>query len=247
MTDKSPSVPVDGGASVKLTRADVVKVLEQTRYNEGKGTLTDVTDALNALLSCRAAPVDEPKAPSAPSELSFKAFSRINRQRCESETGFNHKLDSWSMSDWFLALIGEIGEAANVAKKLNRYRDGIPGNKVSKEELQVKLRNELGDAFVYLDLLAQSVGVAIEEAASEVFDAKSEEIGCPIRMLAPSPAPSTDRAGDKETSDDVYERAVRKLISRLNDDQYVSLRVGALRKWLAAPPTDKSADAEPKA
>lgn len=30
----------------------------------------------------------------------------------------------WSLSDWFTAAMGELGEAANVAKKLNRERDG---------------------------------------------------------------------------------------------------------------------------
>ena len=115
-------------------------------------------------------------------ELTFKRFSEINRQRCESSTGFNHKLSSWSTSDWFLALLGELGEAANIAKKLNRVRDGIPGNKVSAEELRIKLRQELGDAFVYLDLLCQSLGVAIGDAATEVFNSKSEEIGCLITI-----------------------------------------------------------------
>src|SRR5690242_13370722 len=100
--------------------------------------------------------------------LTFDGFSRINRERCEAKDGFNHKLDSWSTSDWFLALLGELGEAANVAKKLNRVRDGIPGNKQSKEELEAMLRAELGDSFVYLDLLAQSLGVQIGEAAREV-------------------------------------------------------------------------------
>jgi NTP pyrophosphatase (non-canonical NTP hydrolase) len=115
-------------------------------------------------------------------ELTFTTFSVINRQRCESESGFSHKLEGWSLSDWFLALTGEIGEAANIAKKLNRFRDGIPGNKVSKEELQIKLRQELGDAFVYLDLLCQSQGISIGQAAVEVFNQKSEELGCPIRL-----------------------------------------------------------------
>jgi NTP pyrophosphatase (non-canonical NTP hydrolase) len=114
--------------------------------------------------------------------LTFAEFSRVNRERCESPQGFNHKLESWSTSDWFLAMIGEVGEAANIAKKLNRYRDGIPGNKVSREELEAKLRQELGDVFVYLDLLAQSVGVSIADAAVEVFNAKSQELGCPIQL-----------------------------------------------------------------
>src|ERR1700684_4063664 len=116
--------------------------------------------------------------------MTFEEFSRINRERGESARGFNHALDSWSMSDWFLALLGELGEAANVAKKLNRVRDGIPGNKQTRADLEEQLRKELGDSFVYLDLLAQSVGVSIEDAAVEVFNEKSEQLGCPITMQA---------------------------------------------------------------
>lgn len=114
--------------------------------------------------------------------MTFGEFSEANRQRCESPEGFHHRLDSWSTSDWFLAMIGELGEAANIAKKLNRVRDGIPGNKETPEELHAKLRKELGDAFVYLDLTAQAIGFNIADAAVEVFNAKSVEIGYPKKL-----------------------------------------------------------------
>lgn len=121
---------------------------------------------------------------SKPSEvLTFAMFSATNRERCEAKSGFNHPLHGWSMSDWFTALIGEVGEAANVAKKLNRTRDRIPGNKDGDEALRAKLRKELGDVYVYLDLLAQSLGFCIGDAAVEVFDAKSEEIGFAKAMV----------------------------------------------------------------
>lgn len=110
--------------------------------------------------------------------MHFKDFSRMNLARCQSPKGFNHALSSWSMSDWFLATLGEFGEAANVAKKLNRVRDGIPGNKgVTEAELRRKLKMEIGDAQIYLDLLAQSQGIDLEDAALEAFCAKSAEIG----------------------------------------------------------------------
>lgn len=121
----------------------------------------------------------EPR-PAATELLTFAHFSAVNRQRCESPNGFNHQLDSWSTSDWFLAAVGELGEAANIAKKLNRCRDGIPGNREPEDVLRDKLRRELGDVYVYLDLLAQSLGIDIGAAAVEVFNAKSKEIGCPI-------------------------------------------------------------------
>ncbi len=118
--------------------------------------------------------------------LTFERFSRANRARCESPQGFNHALNSWDTSDWFLAVLGELGEAANVAKKLNRVRDGIPGNKETPDELRAKLRKELGDVFVYLDLLAQAHEFTIDAAAIEVFNAKSRELGYSDELLASS-------------------------------------------------------------
>lgn len=112
--------------------------------------------------------------------MTFKEFSRLNRLRCESEEGFNHQLNAWSASDWMTALVGEIGEAANIIKKLNRMRDGVRGNTETFEQLHTRLRQELGDAQIYLDLLAQSQGFNIGDAAIEVFNAKSVELHCSI-------------------------------------------------------------------
>lgn len=119
--------------------------------------------------------------------LTFQGFSAVNRLRCESPTGFNHTLDSWSLSDWITATTGELGEAANIAKKLNRVRDGIPGNKETEAELRAALRDEVADVFIYLDLLAQSQGFTLEEAVRDKFDRTSEKIGCPIRSAAAIP------------------------------------------------------------
>jgi NTP pyrophosphatase (non-canonical NTP hydrolase) len=110
--------------------------------------------------------------------LTFSQFSSINRHRCESIEGYCHPLRIWSTSDWFMAIMGELGEAANVAKKLNRHRDGIP-NKESVPELKAKLRKEMGDMFVYYDLACQSLGLDVAEIVMEVFDSKSKEIGYP--------------------------------------------------------------------
>lgn len=106
-----------------------------------------------------------------------KRFSERNRKRCESPSGFHHKLSSWSGSDWMVAVLGELGEAANILKKLNRVRDGVPGNKDTPENLQKKFAHELADAYVYLDLLCQAHGIDLEVAVEEVFEAKSAEIG----------------------------------------------------------------------
>lgn len=114
--------------------------------------------------------------------MDMDAFSAANRARCEAPNGFNHDLRSWSLSDWMTATTGELGEAANIVKKLNRYRDGINGNLQTEEQLRGMLRRELGDVFVYLDLMAQAAGFKLSDAAAEVFNKKSEQIGYSVKV-----------------------------------------------------------------
>jgi NTP pyrophosphatase (non-canonical NTP hydrolase) len=106
-----------------------------------------------------------------------KRFSIRNRNRCESPSGFNYRLDSWSTSDWITALVGELGEAANIVKKLNRVRDDIPGNKETKDDLLELLKLELADTYIYLDLLCQSLDIDLEREVEHAFKLKSIEIG----------------------------------------------------------------------
>jgi NTP pyrophosphatase (non-canonical NTP hydrolase) len=75
------------------------------------------------------------------------------------------------------ALVGELGEAANVLKKLSRVRDGIPGNKETSIELRQKLAEEIADTYIYMDLFCQAVGIDLEEAVESKFKATSLKIG----------------------------------------------------------------------
>jgi NTP pyrophosphatase (non-canonical NTP hydrolase) len=111
--------------------------------------------------------------------MTFQKFSVANRARCEGQDGFAHELGSWSLSDWFTATMGELGEAANVAKKLARVRDGIPGNTSSEEELRADLADEIADTLIYLDLLAQSQGIDLARAVVAKFNKTSRKIGFP--------------------------------------------------------------------
>ena len=106
-----------------------------------------------------------------------RKFSERNRARCESPTGFNHKLNSWSLSDWMTATLGELGEAANILKKLNRVRDCIPGNTETETELREKLGYELADTAIYLDLLCQAAGLDLEEIREKKFQITSDKLG----------------------------------------------------------------------
>jgi len=109
--------------------------------------------------------------------MDMNTFSMINKLRCESPTGFNHQLRDWSLSDWMTATMGELGEAANIAKKLNRCRDGIPGNTETEAELCVKIADEFADTFIYLDLMVQSQGLNLAEIVQDKFKRTSAKIG----------------------------------------------------------------------
>jgi NTP pyrophosphatase (non-canonical NTP hydrolase) len=114
--------------------------------------------------------------------LTFARFAATNLKRCESPEGFHHALSAWSLSDWFTAAMGELGEAANKAKKLNRVRDGITGNTETVAELRTGLADEIADSVIYLDLLAQAAGFDLETAIVSKFDRTSERIGSPERL-----------------------------------------------------------------
>lgn len=117
------------------------------------------------------------------SRLTFEALRAVNVARSESPEGFDHKINSWDTSDWFLAVMGELGEAANVAKKLNRIRDGVRGNgELTEAQLQAKLRQELADTVLYLDLLCASLDISLADAIVDTFNDKSETIGSNIRL-----------------------------------------------------------------
>jgi len=75
-------------------------------------------------------------------------------------------------------LAGEVGEACNVVKKLERERLGIRGSRATMEQLA----EELADVIICVDLLAMEVGIDLSEAVRRKFNATSEKYGLPTRL-----------------------------------------------------------------
>lgn len=111
-----------------------------------------------------------------------RIFSKANLDRCQSPKGFNHPIHGWSMSDWMVAVMGELGEAANIVKKLNRVRDGVPGNDIGETQLRANLKDEIADAYIYLDLFCTSAGIDLRDAVIAKFNKSSEKIGYEKRL-----------------------------------------------------------------
>lgn len=153
--------------------ADGVEVATRAFYgHDGK-----FTESLRVALEAGLRALTPPAASQDSGAFDMRAFAVENRARCEAPNGFNHPMSSWSLSDWMTATLGELGEAANVAKKLNRVRDGITGNSEAPEQLRSNLADEIADAFIYLDLLAQSEGIDLATAVRTKFDKTSAKIG----------------------------------------------------------------------
>jgi NTP pyrophosphatase (non-canonical NTP hydrolase) len=70
-------------------------------------------------------------------------------------------------------LAGEVGEACNVVKKLERQRLGIK----STEETVEHLAEELADIVICVDLLAMKYGIDLAAAVPSKFNQTSHKMG----------------------------------------------------------------------
>ncbi|MEY4942624.1 MAG: hypothetical protein RL254_805 [Planctomycetota bacterium] len=116
------------------------------------------------------------------SEITFSDLRAANLSRCAK--WHPGGLNEWSLSDWFTATMGELGEAANIGKKLNRIRDGMAGNKPGEDEayLRSELADEIADVAIYLDILAASEGINLAAAIASKFNKTSIKVGFSERL-----------------------------------------------------------------
>jgi hypothetical protein len=95
----------------------------------------------------------------------------------------------WSPAQWLQALVGELGEFANVRKKFER-------GDLTFAEYEVEAKKELADVQTYLDILAlrcldtpnaaHPTGVDLGEATIDKFNEVSARIGVPVTIVRPT-------------------------------------------------------------
>lgn len=83
----------------------------------------------------------------------------------------------WSPSQWLQAVVGELGEYANLRKKVER-------GDMTMDDARPMLADELADVVIYLDILAAQLGVDLGEAVMSKWNRTSEKVGAPIRIDA---------------------------------------------------------------
>lgn len=96
----------------------------------------------------------------------------------------------WSHEKWMCAVLGELGEAANILKKIGR-------GDFSLESARLELAKEFADVVTYLDILAFRCGVDLGEATLYKFNEVSRRVDSPI-MIDPEEQWPYDKRADSE-------------------------------------------------
>ena len=123
-------------------------------------------------------------------------------------------------------LAGETGEACNVIKKLERERLGWRGSRATREQLA----EELADVVICADLAALTAGVDLMAAVKAKFDATSDKVGLPHRLVARSPLPPS--AGGDEVRE-AHARAIYEAMGFAYEGRTVGAR-GPYGDWAKA-------------
>lgn len=120
------------------------------------------------------------------SSLTFEELRLKNAQR--SKRWHPGGITDWSPADWAVAMVGEAGECCNAVKKLNRIRDSMASKPDSSEDFKTHeqavagIGQEIADTVIYLDLLAQRLGLDLQIEVTKKFNRVSEKYGFPERL-----------------------------------------------------------------
>lgn len=116
--------------------------------------------------------------------LTFNTLRAANMKRLPMFKGRKGQLahtkedgSDWSPAQWLQAVMGELGEYANLRKKIER-------GDLSIEEGKSALADELADVVIYLDILAAQLGINLGEAVMSKWNRTSERMNVPIYIDA---------------------------------------------------------------
>lgn len=81
----------------------------------------------------------------------------------------------WKLSAWCNAVLGELGELANLIKKIER-------GDMTLDEVYGDVADEIADVQTYLDILAFRCGVNLGNATANKFNRVSDRVGCDVKL-----------------------------------------------------------------
>lgn len=115
-------------------------------------------------------------------ELTFDALRIANTKRLpqfKNSKGepAHEKADGsdWSLAEWMNAVAGELGEAANIIKKIRR-------GDITLEDARPMLAKEFADIVTYLDITAMQAGINLGQATITKFNEVSNRVGSDVTI-----------------------------------------------------------------
>lgn len=83
----------------------------------------------------------------------------------------------WTPGEWVCAVTGELGELANLIKKVRR-------GDFTLAEAKADIADELADVVIYLDILASQLGISLGEATMRKWNETSRKVDCNLYIDA---------------------------------------------------------------
>ncbi len=127
--------------------------------------------------------------------LSFRTLREANKQRLPLFRDANGEIchkepdgSDWSSADWLQATVGELGELANVLKKVRRGDYPI-------EKAMPEIRKEFADVLIYFDIFAMQFGINLGDAVREKFNEVSHRVGAAVFIGADDDLHEVDHEG----------------------------------------------------
>lgn len=116
--------------------------------------------------------------------LTFNALRGANRARLPQFRNRHGQLahskpdgSDWSPAQWLQAVLGELGEYANLRKKYER-------GDVDDSAFKAGAAKELADVVTYIDILALQLGIDLGQATMDKFNEVSQRVGSNVRLEA---------------------------------------------------------------
>lgn len=104
--------------------------------------------------------------------LSFNTLRAANTERIK-DSKFAECERTWTPAHWMQATVGELGELANLMKKVDR-------GDVTLDEARADIAREFADVQTYLDIMALKLGINLGAATRDKFNEVSDRIGSRI-------------------------------------------------------------------
>lgn len=84
----------------------------------------------------------------------------------------------WTLGEWMTAVTGEVGEAANLIKKIKR-------GDLTIEEARPLVDKELADIVCYIDILAKQLGLDLGDEVVQKLNEISARVGAVVLIARP--------------------------------------------------------------